>query len=160
LSNAMLYVDAGGVGNTVCKLIERSGGVVARVNWGAPCFRKEYKERFYNQRACAMVRFRDAVRDGRVSITADISKRLREKIIDQGSRLPYHYSESGALRYVIQSKKEMLAKSIKSPDMIDAMSFAFLEQCIYSPAEKNSRVRAGTLANKAVEIANALFDGV
>lgn len=160
LSNAMLYVDAGGVGNTVCKLIERSGGVVERVNWGAPCFRKEYKERFYNQRACAMVRFRDAVRDGRVSITADISKRLREKIIDQGSRLPYHYSESGALRYVIQSKKEMLAKSIKSPDMIDAMSFAFLEQCIYSPAEKNSRVRAGTLANKAVEIANALFDGV
>lgn len=160
LSNATLYVDAGGVGNTVCKLIERSGGVVERVNWGAPCFRKEYKERFYNQRACAMVRFRDAVRDGRVSITAEIDKRLREKIIDQGSRLPYHYSESGTLRYVMQAKKDMLAKSIKSPDLIDAMSFAFLEQCVYVPAEKSSKVRDGTLANKAAAAASELFSGM
>ncbi|MDR2787125.1 MAG: hypothetical protein LBD06_01950 [Candidatus Accumulibacter sp.] len=61
LSNATLYVDAGGMDATVCKLIERSGGTVTRVNCGAPCFKNEYKARFYN---------------------------LREKIIDQGSRLP------------------------------------------------------------------------
>jgi len=134
LSNATLYVDAGGIGSTVCKLIERSGGVVQRVNWGAPCFKKEYKERFYNLRACAMVRFRDAVKQGRVSVTANLDRRVKEKILLQGSRLPYHFSEAGGLRYVMESKEDMRKNGIKSPDLIDAMSFAFLEGTTFVPA--------------------------
>ena len=131
LSNATLYVDAGGIGGTVCKLIERSGATVVRVNWGKPCFKKEYKERFYNLRACAMVRFRDAIRQGRARLPQGISKRLKEKIIMQGSRLPYYFSEAGGLRYVMMSKEKMREEGIKSPDMIDAMSFAFLEGADY-----------------------------
>jgi len=127
MSNATLYVDAGGVGATVCKLIERSGATVVRVNWGAPCFKKEYKTRFYNLRACAMVRFRDAVRQGRVVLPQGISNQVREKILTQGSRLPYYFSEAGGLRYVMQSKEDMRRDGIKSPDLIDAMSFIFLE---------------------------------
>ncbi|MBL8474404.1 MAG: DEAD/DEAH box helicase family protein [Rhodocyclaceae bacterium] len=134
LSNATLYVDAGGVGATVCKLIERAGGTVVRVNWGAPCFRKEYQARYYNLRACAMVRFRDAMRQGRVSLPQGLENRLREKIIDQGSRLPYHFSEAGGLRYVMDSKEDMRRDGIKSPDVIDAMSFAFLESATYVAA--------------------------
>lgn len=135
LSNATLYVDAGGIGSTVCKLIERSGGIVQRVNWGAPCFKKEYQTRFYNLRACAMVRFRDAVKQGRVAITANMDRRLREKILLQGARLPYHFSEAGGLRYVMESKEEMRKNGIKSPDLIDSMSFAFLEGTTYIAAD-------------------------
>jgi hypothetical protein len=155
LSNATLYVDAGGVGATVCKLIERSGAIVQRVNWGVPCFKNEYKTRFYNLRACAMVRFRDAVRQGRVMLPQNISRQLREKIIDQGTRLPYHFSEAGGLRYVMQSKEDMRRDGIKSPDLIDAMSFAFLEGATYMVSKgisSFSRSLTSTISKKADEI--------
>lgn len=135
LSNATLLVDNGGVGAAVNKLIERSGVPVQKVDWGKPCFKQAYKDRFYNQRACAMVRFRDAVRQGRVVLPQGLDKRLREKILLQGSRLPYHFAEAGGLRYVMEKKEVMRANGIKSPDIIDAMSFAFLEDAYYVPAE-------------------------
>lgn len=159
LSNATLYVDAGGVGATVCKLIERSGATVVRVNWGAPCFKKEYKARFYNLRACAMVRFRDAIRQGRVVLPQGLSKQLREKIIDQGSRLPYHFSEAGGLRYVMMSKEDMRRDGIKSPDLIDAMSFAFLEGATYMAHEDTSS-GSTNLVDSVVEKAESLFADV
>ena len=156
LSNATLYVDAGGVGATVCKLIERSGVPVQRVNWGAPCFKNEYKTRFYNLRACAMVRFRDAVRQGRLVFPQGLSPNLREKIIVQGSRLPYHFSEAGGLRYVMQSKEDMRRDGIKSPDLIDAMSFAFLEGATYMVAHQDAAV-GSPLAAGVLEKAQELF---
>ncbi len=127
LSNATLLVDNGGVGATVNKLIEASGVPVVRVNWGKPCFKKEYQDRFYNRWACAMVRFRDAVRSGRVVLPQNIDRKLREKILLQGARLPYHFAEAGGLKYVMEKKEEMRKQGIKSPDIIDAMSFVFLE---------------------------------
>lgn len=130
--NGTLYVDNGGVGATVNKLIERSGGVVNRVDWGKPCFRREYQARFYNLRACAQVRFRDAVRQGRVHVSARIDKALRQKIIDQGSRLPYSFTETGGLRYLMAKKEDMRKEGIKSPDLTDAMSFPFLEGATYT----------------------------
>lgn len=154
LSNATLYVDAGGIGGTVCKLIERSGGTVVRVNWGAPCFKNEYQKRFYNLRACAMVRFRDAVKQGRVSVTADLDRRTKEKILLQASRLPYYFSEAGGLRYVMVSKDDMRKEGIKSPDLIDAMSFAFLEGCHYMPAGNKEKDESG-LAKGAMDQAKA-----
>lgn len=150
LSNATLYVDAGGVGATVCKLIERSGATVTRVNWGAPCFKNEYKQRFYNLRACAMVRFRDAMRQGRVVFPQGLPKKMIEKIIDQGSRLPYYFSEAGGLRYVMQSKEDMRKAGIKSPDLIDAMSFVFLEGATY--------MVAGGAASEATNLTEAVLD--
>jgi hypothetical protein len=148
LSNCTLYVDAGGIGHAVCKLIEKSGGVVEKVNWGQPCFKKEYKLRYYNLRACAMVRFRDAVKQGRVVLPQGLSKPLKEKILLQGSRLPYHFTEAGGLRYVMMAKEDMRKEGMKSPDMIDAMSFAFLEDCHYVPAD-NGKEQNGS-AKKAV----------
>ena len=159
MSNATLYVDAGGVGATVCKLIERSGATVVRVNWGAPCFKKEYKTRFYNLRACAMVRFRDAVRQGRVVLPQGISNQVREKILTQGSRLPYYFSEAGGLRYVMQSKEDMRRDGIKSPDLIDAMSFIFLEGTTYMVHEATMR-EAGNLVESVAQKAAALLADV
>lgn len=159
LANATLYVDAGGIGATVCKLIERSGGIVTRVNWGAPCFRNEYKARFYNLRACAMVRFRDAIRQGRAVFPQGLSSRLVEKIIDQGSRLPYHFSEAGGLRYVMESKEKMRAAGIKSPDIFDSMSFAFLEGATYMVHE-HSLGTVSSAAESALKAAEGLFADV
>jgi hypothetical protein len=138
LSNATLYVDSGGIGGTVCKLIERSGITVQRINWGNPCFKREYKDRFYNLRACAMVRFRDAVKQGRAVLPLGIDRRLKEKILLQGARLPYHFAEAGGLRYQMDSKEDMRRDGIKSPDLIDAMSFAFLEGCHYMEADEQA----------------------
>lgn len=159
LSNATLYLDAGGVGATVAKLIERSGGTVVRVNWGAPCFKNEYKQRFYNLRACAMVRFRDAIRQGRAVLPQGLTKKVREKIIDQGSRLPYHFSEAGGLRYVMDSKESMRRDGIKSPDLIDAMSFVFLEGATYMVAG-GAASEATNLTESVLEKAEDLFADV
>ncbi len=134
-SGCLLYVDAGGVGGTVCKMLERAGVPVTRINWGEPCFRNEYRARYVNQRACAMVRLRDAIKQGRVVLPQGLDNRTRAKIIDQGSRLPYHFVEHGGLKYQMQSKHDMAKDGIKSPDLIDAMSFAFLEKCVYIPRD-------------------------
>lgn len=142
-NNATLLVDNGGVGAAVVKLVERSGVPVQRVDWGKPCFKKAYQERFYNQRACAMVRFRDAVRQGRVHFNlSNLDKRTKEKILLQGSRLPYHFAEAGGLRYVMEKKEVMRENGIKSPDLIDAASFAFLEDATYIVRD-GGQLRAG-----------------
>ncbi|MFA5920174.1 MAG: hypothetical protein WC856_02635 [Methylococcaceae bacterium] len=156
LSNATLYVDNGGVGATVNKLIEASGVIVERVNWGKPCFRREYQNRFYNQRACAMVRFRDAIRSGRVVLPQGLDRKLKEKILLQGARLPYHFAEAGGLRYVMDKKEEMRKNGIKSPDIFDAMSFAYLENSQYMVADTNSE-RRNTAASKAKTAADDMF---
>jgi hypothetical protein len=160
LSNATLYVDNGGVGATVTKLIEASGVMVERVNWGKPCFKKAYKDRFYNQRACAMVRFRDAVRSGRVVLPQGIDKRMKEKILLQGARLPYHFAEAGGLRYVMEKKEVMRANGIKSPDIIDAMSFAFLEDAHYMVAANDAISNRNSAADSAKAAADDMFSDV
>lgn len=160
LSNATLYLDNGGVGHTVAKLIERSGGIVERIDWGKPCFKKEYRERFYNLRACAMVRFRDAVRQGRVLLPQGLERQLREKILEQGSRLPYHFAEAGGLRYVMARKEDMRKEGIKSPDIIDAMSFAFLEGVTYLVADRYQAEGAGSRREVARERALDELEGL
>ena len=158
-SNATLGVDSGGAGAPVCKLIERDDRSVplVKILWGKPCFKNEYKSRYYNQRACAMVRFRDAVRQGRVSVTANMDIRTREKIIDQGSRLPYHFSESGGLRYVMEKKEEMRKEGIKSPDLIDAMAFAFIEGMTFMPADEGNVADGDNTAKKLLQLARNAF---
>lgn len=156
LPNPSLYVDAGGIGAALIQTLERDGLVVNRINWGKPCFRKEYKERFYNQRACAMVRFRDAMRQGRVQLPQGLPAKLREKIIDEGTRLPYHFAEAGGLRYKIESKEEMRKEGIHSPDIIDAMSFAFLENASYMVSDE-TREEGRTFTEAAVKRAEDYF---
>lgn len=159
LSNATLYVDNGGVGHTVAKLLERMGVPVERIDWGKPCFKKEYRERFYNLRACANVRLRDAIRTGRVVLPQGLDRQLKEKIIDQGSRLPYHFAEAGGLRYVMAKKEDMRSEGIKSPDIWDTFAFAFLEGVTYMVADGFVREGANARVDAAVQSAvSALAD--
>jgi hypothetical protein len=155
LSNATFYIDNGGVGHTVAKLIEASGVPVEKVNWGKPCFKREYRNRFFNQRACAMVRFRDAARTGRVSFNFKMDKKLKEKILLQGSRLPYHFAEAGGLRYVMDKKEDMRKQGIKSPDIFDAASFSFLEDALYIVSD--SQLSSNDVIESLVNQAEALF---
>lgn len=159
LSNATLLVDNGGVGATVNKLIEASGVPVVKVDWGKSCFKKEYRDRFYNRRACAMVRFRDAIRSGRVVLPQSLDRKLKEKIQLQGARLPYHFAEAGGLRYVMEKKEVMRSNGIKSPDIFDAMSFAWLEDAnTYMVAENSGRGEMKTAAESAKAAAEELFE--
>lgn len=130
-----------------------------RVNRGAPCFKNEYKQRFYNLRACAMVRLRDVIRQGRAVLPQGLTKKVREKIIDQGSRLSYHFSEAGGLRYVMDSKENMRRDGIKSPDLIDAMSFVFLEGAAYMVAG-GAASEVTNLTESVLEKAEDLFADV
>lgn len=156
IPNATLMIDAGGIGAAVCKLIEREGVPVTRINWGAPCFKREYRDRYYNLRACAMVRFRDALKDGRVVLPQDIPGRMKQKIFDEGTRLPYSFAEAGTLRYKMESKENMRRNGIKSPDLIDAMSFVFLEGATYMPSGESVGT-GSTLARNLERQADKLF---
>lgn len=152
----VLFVDSGGIGAAVCRLLEKQGIPVERVNWGKPCFSRAYQDRFFNQRACAQVRFRDAVKQGRVRFRFPMDSRLREKLLDQGSRLPYEFVEAGGLRYKMMSKDDMRALGIKSPDLIDAMSFAFLEDAHYIEQRPSQAGIATVIERTAEEMASAL----
>jgi hypothetical protein len=95
-------------------------------------------------RACAMVRLRDAIKQGRVGVSAGIPQRIREKLIDQLCRLPYHFSEAGGLRYVMMAKEKMREEGIKSPDLADALSFPFLESAPYIVRSSTGGAGPGT----------------
>jgi hypothetical protein len=57
---------------------------------------------------------------------------VRRKIFEQGSRIPYHWDEKG--RRYIAKKEDMKKDGIPSPDLWDAISFAFLEDAHYTIA--------------------------
>lgn len=108
-----------------------------------------------------MVRFRDAIRAGRVVLPQNIDRKLKEKILLQGARLPYHYAEAGGLRYVMDKKEVMRSNGISSPDIFDAMSFAWLEDAnSYIVAENRGRGLVSTVAGAAKAEADDMFSDV
>ena len=90
-------------------------------------------------------------------MTANLDMRTREKIIDQGSRLPYHFSETGGLRYAMEKKEDMRKQGIKSPDLIDAMAFAFMEGLNFMPADEGSSKNEYSAGKRAIKHASDLF---
>lgn len=138
LENVTTLIDAGGMGIAVCQALESQGlGEVKRVKWGAPCFKKRNKERFFNLRAQSMVHAARAAKEGRLGIA---DGPWRRELLDQMSRLPYHFDERA--RYVIERKDEMRKKGLPSPDLFDAICFLFLEDATYNLCEgQASQVR-------------------
>lgn len=145
LSNARVVVDAGGNGLQLCKDLEDEGLDVFRVQWGSPCFKKENKDRFINLRAQAMVHWRDSIRERRSRYPKDIDKKTMETFIYQATHLPYKFTDTGKLRYQMVGKDQMRSMGIKSPDIADAMSFAFLEGLYYNVSDG---AYSGSEANK------------
>lgn len=145
LSNCTIVVDGGGIGGPMIKRMNELGltGVV-KILWGNPCFKKSLKEVFFNQRAQAMVTIARATKAGQLTIdsAAFTDSRFRTEMLDQGSRIPYHFNDKA--QYVIESKRSKEWEGLPSPDIWDALSFAFLEDCRYicSDAEAGDSVRS------------------
>jgi hypothetical protein len=135
-SNATAVIDAGGMGLIVCKQLDLHGfSQYRKVNWGNPNFAKEYKDRYVNQRAQASCGFARAMQEGRFGINPDVPKSFIKKLVKQGSRIPYFWDEKA--RRQIMSKEDMREKeNLPSPDVFDAVSFAFLEDAHYSVADE------------------------
>jgi hypothetical protein len=139
------------MGIAVCQALEGMGlPEVHRVKWGNPPFRKRNKERFYNLRAQAMVHASRAAKDGRLGIADNA---FRRELVDQMSRVPFHFDEKA--RYVIERKDEMRKQGLPSPDIWDAICFAFLEDV--TPMLCEGTGRGASAADHALAAAEALF---
>ncbi|CAK0749788.1 conserved hypothetical protein [Gammaproteobacteria bacterium] len=156
LSNATYVVDSGGLGINVCQDLEDMGKVVHRVNWGNPCFRKKNKDRYLNLRAQAMHQAARAAKDGRLSI---LTTDYRKVMLDQSSRIPKTFTEKSRIRVPPKGSKEW--DGLGSPDLWDAVCFAFLENVNYSPADLSGSLEVSEDAAKSAQAkADALFADV
>lgn len=151
--NATVLIDRGGMGVAVCQQLENAGVPVTRVNWGEPCFNNELRKRFFNQRAQALVMLSRAIKEGRMGF---LDCRYKTQLLQQGSRIPYTFDEKA--RYKIMDKQTMLKDGIRSPDMWDALSFAFLEGAYYTISEESRNPTKTILAADKANIRAKLRD--
>ena len=119
-------VDSGGLGINVCQDLEDAGRIVHRVNWGNPCFRREYESRYVNLRAQAMHHAARAAKEGRLSV---LTQDYRRTMIAQASRVPKVFGNRGRMQVPEKHSKEW--EGLPSPDLWDAVCFAFLENVHY-----------------------------
>lgn len=135
--HAQAMIDADGMGLIVCKQLDLNGfGNYKKVRWGRPNFAAEYKSRYLNMRAQAVCGLSRAVQEGRFGVDITVPKSFLKKMVTQGSRIPFHWNEKG--QRVIMPKEDMRSKeNLPSPDVWDALSFAFLEDAHYSIAEES-----------------------
>lgn len=119
-------VDSGGLGINVCQDLEDANKIVHRVNWGSPCFQKRNKERYLNLRAQAMHQASRAAKEGRLSILTTAHKNT---LINQSSRIPKVFTENSKIKVPQKGGKEW--DGLGSPDLWDAICFAFLENAHY-----------------------------
>ncbi|MDT4807500.1 hypothetical protein FQZ97_403480 [compost metagenome] len=147
-------VDSGGLGINVCQDIEDAGKVLHRVNWGNPCFQNRNKDRYLNLRAQAMHQAARAAKEGRLSI---LTGEYRNAMLDQSSRIPKTFTDKGRIR--VPPKHSTEWEGMGSPDLWDAVCFAFLEGVTYvASQERSSETR--TLADTAEQMAEELFADV
>ena len=136
-------VDGDGAGRTVILELEEMGIPVARIHWGLPCHSDAEKNRYFNLRAYAHCKMREAIFTGRFKGPS------LKKFVEQASRLPYRIDERG--RYQMTPKDKMKSDGIKSPDISDNCCFAFLLD--YIPAEDGQKATVGR--DRFLELARA-----
>ncbi|MER2511144.1 MAG: hypothetical protein ABTQ25_01755 [Nitrosomonas ureae] len=145
LSNVTYVIDSGGLGINVCQDLEDMNKVVHRVNWGNPCFKNINKDRYLNLRAQAMHQASRAAKDGRLSIlTGD----FRNPMLDQSARIPKTFTDKGRIRVPPKGATEW--DGMSSPDLWDAVCFAFLEDVSYIVSSESGM---GGLVNSAADTA-------
>ncbi|MOA23462.1 hypothetical protein D3C78_1440850 [compost metagenome] len=147
-------VDSGGLGINVCQDIEDAGKVLHRVNWGNPCFQNRNKDRYMNLRAQAMHQAARAAKEGRLSI---LTSEYRNAMLDQSSRIPKTFTDKGRIR--VPPKHSTEWEGMGSPDLWDAVCFAFLEGVTYVASQERSGTTR-TLVDTAEQMAEELFADV
>lgn len=147
-------IDSGGLGITVCQDLEDMNRVVHRVNWGNPCFQNKNKDRYMNLRAQAMHQAARAAKEGRLSV---LTTEYRNAMLDQSSRIPKTFTDKGRIR--VPPKHSTEWDGMGSPDLWDAVCFAFLESVSYVASQERSGPGRGMGA--AVEdMAESMFADV
>lgn len=147
--------DAGGLGYGVCQDLEDFGLITKRVLWGNPCFKKESRKRYLNLRAQAMHQASRAAKEGRLSI---LTREHQKAVLDQSSRIPKAFSDKGLLK--VPPKGSIEWDGLGSPDLWDAICFAFMEGVDYTPVsaihedDRDSSER--TLADLQASLADAM----
>jgi len=150
VSNPTFVVDKGGVGS-VFQDIEDSGAVVTPVIWGNPCWKRKNKDRYLNQRAQATHQATRAAKEGRLSIlTLDHKK----QVVAQSSGIPIDHTAN--FRIKVPEKGSAAWEGRGSPDLWDAICFAFLENVDYRIAEGGG-AQADSARGDVVQRAMALF---
>ena len=143
--NSIYVVDSGGLGITVCQTLTSHGKQVHQVSWGSPCF-GEAARRFVNLRAQASYYAARAAKEGRLSVLTNEHKKT---MLGQSSRIPKTYNESMKLQIPAKHSKEW--DGLGSPDLWDAVCFAFLQNLSYVPANENNGGDAENDAWKELE---------
>ena len=129
LPSLTIGVDGDGAGRTVILELEEMGIPVERIHWGLPCHGDAERNRYFNLRAYAHCKLREAI------FTERFKGPALKKFVEQASRLPYRIDERG--RYQMLPKDKMKAEGIKSPDISDTCCFVFLQD--YIPAEDGEK---------------------
>lgn len=155
VSNPTYLIDKGGIGGSVCQDVEKANVALIPIIWGKPCWKKSNSERYINQRAQATHHASRAAKEGRLSILTEDYKR---HMIAQASGVPKDHSANFRLK--IPEKGSPAWEGRGSPDLWDAVDFAFIEGANYIVAENNARESTVTLADSAKAVADALFDGL
>mgnify|MGYP000888420755 CR=1 FL=1 len=125
LESVTVAIDGDGAGRTVILELEELGVTIEPIHWGLPPHSKTDQKRYFNQRAFASVKVREAIFEERMKPAPG------KTIVEQGSKIPYDLDERG--RYKIWSKERMRSAGITSPDHFDAHAFFFLVD--YIPIE-------------------------
>jgi hypothetical protein len=147
LSNCTVVVDAHGMGVQFAKRLEEFGVEhVIKAYWGTKNFSKRYKDRFFNKRAQCAIHAKEAIEDGRVTLT----DQYQADLLDQGSRIPFGMDDHG--RWRIAGKDDMAKDGIPSPDLFDTVCMAFLEnvsyiQCDSIPGDSEVGEAVGRIAD-------------
>lgn len=146
-------VDSGGLGINVCQDLEDANQVVIRVNWGNPCFQNKNKDRYLNLRAQAMHQAARAAKEGRLSI---LTQDHKKELLAQSSRIPKTFTDKGRIR--VPPKHSPDWEGMGSPDLWDAICFAFLENVTYVAIEHDTQ--HDSTAKLLEAEAEALFDDI
>ena len=130
LSNATCVIDKGGIGGVTVQSVESRGIPVHGVLWGKPCWQRDNQDRYLNLRAQASHHAARAAKEGRLSILTHDYKR---QLIAQASGIPKDHT--GNYRLKIPEKGSPAWEGRGSPDLWDAICFAFLEDVHYMISE-------------------------
>jgi hypothetical protein len=154
-SNVTYVVDSGGLGINTCQDLEDMNKVVHRVIWGNPCFKNVNKDRYLNLRAQASHQAARAAKEGRLSV---LTTDHRNMMLDQSSRIPKAFTDKGRIRVPPKGSPEW--DGMGSPDLWDAVCFAFLEDVNYIVADGNGGSNRNFAAVSALAKADELFGDV
>lgn len=146
-------VDKGGLGVNVCQDLEDANQNLVKVIWGDPCFQNKNKERYLNLRAQAMHQAARAAKEGRLSF---LTQDYKKEVLAQSSRIPKSFTDKGRIR--VPPKHSTEWEGMASPDLWDAVCFAFLEKVSYVAIEKDAK--AVSTAKTLEAEAEALFDDI